>query len=231
MYRGFKLPELSFNNENEYYEIGNTLFNALEKLAQESLKYYISTDGVLDGGKMMEDWFPAIEAHVFISHSHNDRDMAITLAGSLKKNFGIISFIDSCIWGFANDLLKIIDQKYCKLQGTNSYSYDLRNFSTSHVHMMLSTALAKMIDKTECLFFLNTPNSIIASEIEEKTLSPWIYSEIETSRMIRITLPERTKLGTFSKGGSVENLNESLKIKYPFNSGHLTELNADNLNK
>ena len=148
MYRGFKLPELSFNNENEYYEIGNTLFNALEKLAQESLKYYISTDGVLDGGKMMEDWFPAIEAHVFISHSHNDRDMAITLAGSLKKNFGIISFIDSCIWGFANDLLKIIDQKYCKLQGTNSYSYDLRNFSTSHVHMMLSTALAKMIDKT-----------------------------------------------------------------------------------
>ena len=49
MYRGFKLPELSFNNENEYYEIGNTLFNALEKLAQESLKYYISTDGVLDG--------------------------------------------------------------------------------------------------------------------------------------------------------------------------------------
>lgn len=230
MYRGFKVSDLSFNNEEEYHRIGKTIFDGFNLEAYNSLKKYISINGVLDGEKMQEDWFPSIKAHVFISHSHNDRDLAITFAGFLKKEFQIIAFIDSCIWGYANDLLKLLDNKYCKIDGKNSYQYDLRNYSTSHVHMMLSTALTKMIDKTECLFFINTPNSIIASEIEEKTLSPWIYAEIETSKMIRVSRPKRPIRKKFS-GGVLEKANESLLIKYPINSGHLTEVEPEKLNK
>jgi hypothetical protein len=51
--------------------------------------------------------------------------------------------------------------------------------------MMLSTALSMMIDKAECLFFLNTPNSIQATEAIDRTKSPWIYHEISISSLIR----------------------------------------------
>lgn len=42
--------------------------------------------------------------------------------------------------------------------------------------MMLNGALAKMINSTECLIFMNTPNSIKAQDVENenKTASPWI---------------------------------------------------------
>lgn len=54
--------------------------------------------------------------------------------------------------------------------------------------MMLSTALNNMIDSTECLFFLNTPNSIsLSNEItnEQKfTYSPWLYSELTTASIV-----------------------------------------------
>lgn len=55
---------------------------------------------------------------------------------------------------------------------------------------MLMNALMKMIDKSECVFFLNTDNSIIKIKEEidkniEKTYSPWIYSEINAINLIR----------------------------------------------
>lgn len=56
--------------------------------------------------------------------------------------------------------------------------------------MMLMNALMKMIDKSECVFSLNTGNSTIRVEKGiaknlEKTYSPWIYSEINASNLTR----------------------------------------------
>ena len=62
---------------------------------------------------MQANWFPQIKADIFISHSHKDEDLALALAGWLKVSFGLTAFIDSCVWGYANDLLKMIDYKYC----------------------------------------------------------------------------------------------------------------------
>lgn len=232
MFRGFKLPVIEFENNSYFYEVGLEIYEFDKVQTKKTLDDYISPTGVLDGAKMEGDWFPQVDAHIFISHSHGDKDMAISLAGWLYDKFHIKAFIDSCIWGYADDLLRSIDNLHCRnLNTTGSYNYTLRNYSTSHVHMMLSTALSKMIDKTECMFFLNTPKSIMASEIEEKTLSPWIYSEIETSRMIRINLPQRPMVKTFSKGGEFKSLNENFKIKYPVNAGHLTELDSSKLNE
>lgn len=92
------------------------------------------------------------------------------------------------MWGFSDDLLRKIDDKYCinNNSDSKSYSYEKRNYSTSHVHMMLSIAINKMINKTECLFFLNTPGSVsIEDTVQKTTFSPWIYSELFTSEVIR----------------------------------------------
>ena len=55
--------------------------------------------------------------------------------------------------------------------------------------MMLSTALTQMIDKTECLLFLNTPFSISTSEVVNETESPCIYSELAVTKMLRDNAP------------------------------------------
>ena len=69
-----------------------------------------------------------------------------------------------------------------------SYDYDKRNYSSSHVHMMLSIALSRMIDNCETVFFLNSENSICLSEEidKERTSSPWIYNELSMADIIQI---------------------------------------------
>ena len=109
------------------------------------------------------------------------------------------------------------------------YSYEKGNGSTSHVHMMLSMALAKMIDRTECLFFVNTPSSILLSDTigDTCTLSPWIYAELQMTEIIRhkelkeyrqAVIPEK-----FAK--EISNLN----VKYKVKLDHLESLNSQDL--
>lgn len=52
---------------------------------------------------------------------------------------------------------------------------------------MLSIALQKMIDKTEAVIFLNTENSIQITDGNgmSRTYSPWLYTEIVCSQIIR----------------------------------------------
>ncbi|MGL5262686.1 MAG: hypothetical protein ACRC9P_09930, partial [Bacteroides sp.] len=127
------------------------------------------------------------------------------LAGWLKNTFGLTVFIDSCVWGHSNDLLKEIDTNYCYQSESKVYNYQKRNYSTSHVHMMLSVALTQMIYNTECLFFLNTPNSITPKSIISQSESPWIYSEIATTRLIKLRKPREHRVesvvGSYSEGG------------------------------
>jgi len=190
MYRGFNIKDIKFVDGKSLYEIGKAQSVEHNTAIAQELNRFILNNGKIDGTKMQSNWFPTIKADIFLSHSHKDLDLAITLAGWIKSRFGLNTFIDSSVWGHSNDLLKQIDNDYCKT-GDNLYSYDSRNFSTSHVHMMLASALTMMIDKTEVLFFLNTPLSLSADDIICKTMSPWIYFELTTSRFIRKLKPPR----------------------------------------
>ena len=247
MYRGFKLniDESTFcqltnfvpsckdfiSNKNTFYDClqtGDAILNKTE-VHHNIKKYVIGESGVINGTKLQNDWFPQINCDVFISHSHRDEKVAIALAGWLYKTFGLTSFIDSCIWGYANDLLKDIDNEYCR-NNNRSYNYNRRNYSTSHVHMMLNMALMQMIDKTECLFFLNTPNSICLDDIETSTLSPWIYSEIGISQIIEKTLKRKR---TFTRRTTDSSIRESIEVpdfKYKLNLEHLAVINHSHLN-
>lgn len=232
MFRGFNL-DLNWDSkyDEQFFTTGQKVFADYENTVKETLKDYALNEGVLDGSKMQSNWFPKVDADIFISHSHKDEKRAIALAGWLYETFGIKAFIDSCIWGYSNDLLRLIDNKHCYQEASKTYNYYLRNYSTSHVHMMLSVALTMMIDHSECIFFLNTPNSISASSTVNKTESPWIYSEIAVTQMIRQKTPRRRivkETRYFSKGGV---LNESLKIQYDADLSHLAEINIDTFNK
>ena len=148
---------------------------------------------------MKANWFNIGNADICISHSHQDISKVKAFAGWLYDEFELKAFIDSCVWGYCDDLLKQIDDKHCKKNDGKTYDYDRRNYSTSHVHMMLSTALSEMIDNTECIMFYNTPNSIslvddintIKEEKKKVTLSPWIYHELAMTSLIRQRNPNR----------------------------------------
>ena len=222
MHRGFKL-KLFFESE-EYYQQGLSKFEKNKKIAKDTLKEFAGKDGVLLGSQLQANWFPPVEADIFISHSHKDERQAITLAGWLQEEFDLNVFIDSCIWSYADDLLRLIDNAYCLNSNGVNYSYEKRNQSTSHVHMMLSTALTMMIDKTECLFFLNTPNSIQTIETINKTFSPWIYNEISISQVIRkkkLSQYRRELTKGFSLTGRID---EREFANYEVNLSHLQKL-------
>ena len=116
-------------------------------------------NGKNDGNKIQANWFPEINADVFISHSHADEELAKALGGYINEKTNLKSFIDSEVWGYSNELLRHIDNNYCKFPNKNLYDYELRNHSTSHVHMMLSVALMQMISKCRYFILLDTPNS------------------------------------------------------------------------
>lgn len=236
MFKGYKLSKVDFSENLDYfYEMGLGIFNLQKKNVEKTLDAFFLSDKSLDADKIVNSWFPEINANVFISHSHKDEKEVIALAGWLFTNFNIVSFIDSCIWGYGNELIKILDNQYSwKDKARNLYYYKKVLVSTSHVHMMLSTALNSMIDKTECLIFYDTPNSIQSFEEKDKTESPWIYSEIAFSETVRLSFPVRLvtpifESKTFSAEG-IGTLEKSLRVKYNANTKHLKKISSNHLN-
>ena len=231
MYKGFNL-NIESTYFSEYVDYGRKLHNDNKKLVKSKLDSFVGQDGELIASKIIAEWFPAIEADIFLSHSHKDEASVLGLSGWLHENFGLTSFIDSCIWGYSNTLLKMIDDQYCWESDRSIYDYNKRNRSTSHVYMMLSTALAKMIDKCEGVFFVNTPNSISADKYikgSEVTDSPWIYSEIAMTSLVRKRSPLEHRKKIREARDSMESIEKSLRIEYDVDLSHLTQLSIQDL--
>lgn len=190
MYSKFRLKDISSTEFSNYKEIGTQLYNSGETIFKNKLKDCIDKDGTIDGIQLQESWFPTDEKFdIFLSHSHNDEDSAIALAGFLHQELHLTTFIDSCLWEYSDKMLYALDNNYCKKRCEEAlFDYQSRNYSTSHVHMMLSVALMNMIDECESVFFFDTPKSIsLQSFIDrERTGSPWIYNELSIVNKIRV---------------------------------------------
>lgn len=223
--------DLSFNEDFRRYGLG--LYGTHKELVHASLDKYLSPDGSLDASEIEAEWFPGVDAQIFLSHSHEDEAAVIRFAGFLYKNYGIKSFIDSTVWGYANDLLKKIDERYCvqskKPNGGNTYDYDKRNQSTAHVHMILQGALAKMIDCCECLIFVNTPNSLNPRNIgdDSTTSSPWIYSELLMANTFPARRPETYEILKAERAYSMEHY--GLQVKYKVGLTDFVNIDLDDI--
>lgn len=218
MYRSLQIKDFSnFNSFNVTSEEIKNFKKRKENTLVELKKYLLDEKNLLSAELIQKHLFPQVEADIFLSHAHADENKVIALALCLEK-IGFKVFVDSCIWGNANDLLKTIDDSYSGHSNPNSndksYSYEARNFSTSNVYMILNTALHRMIEKSELFIFLGTENSISLSKsiLQQESLeSPWIFSELTFVNQVRRydkrdQLREKLKIKT-------ESSNESLVVK------------------
>ncbi|WP_379090724.1 hypothetical protein [Pedobacter sp. UC225_65] len=237
MYRAFNLK--INHTDSADYKTGQLLINLQSISIKKTLDTLLASNGTIDGKFLESVWFPQVEADVFISHSHADKDLAIALAGWLKNKLELNAFVDSTIWGYANELLLEIDKTYCTQNGPNNYNYAKRNISTSHVHVMLCAAITKMMDRAECLMFLDTPNSISTENVMDshETNSPWIYYELGMAGLIQKSKaihPRRKDLSKSRKYSSVTEALESapeLRIAYPVSFDDMTMLNTNDLER
>lgn len=229
MYSRFKINKSVFDNFT-FSPFDKPKGELLKRQYFDSIKDDLTVrligENIIDGTATQKEWFPNVKADIFLSHSHKDLDRANQFAGWMKNNFGLDVFIDSNIWGNSNKLLKEIDDEICYQKSSKTYNYDKRNFTTSHVHMMLSNSLAEMIDKTECIMFLETPNSVSIQNTIKYTESPWIYNELFLSSIIRIDNNlTRRNTKTFSNVlRKAINLSEDARFRYELDLSHLVNL-------
>lgn len=183
--------------------------------------------GIIDGERLQNFVFPTNNYDVFISHSHNDLEIAKRFATWLKEKYGYNVFLDSFVWNSADGLLREIDNLYCK-QRNGLYNYHKRNYSTAHIHTMLSMSIMEIIRQSRFGVFINSPHSIdlrnLSNSNRAKTLSPWIYQEI---MFMRLFADKNTSTRMFSR----ENLNESLQITHMVDLFDFALLTSDYLTK
>lgn len=230
MYKAFNLKNISFprnGKHNTFYP--NFEINDLQDLLEESfltdtqsdLLEYIIDSNILDANELSKDWFPSINADVFISHSGRDDNLAQDLEEWLINTFGLKVFLDTNIWNenASNDksTMETLIDRLKEFGFNNGDAY-------AHAHMILNIALMKMIDKCEVVFFLNTPNSI---KLTDKTYSPWLCSEIEITNYIKRKSPAR-KIEKSLK--EMHFSSEGAEIAYNANLARFTELGVKDLN-
>jgi len=202
MYVGFELNEYQPLREIDPSEIRD--FEAQEKGAFDRLSDYMvgqfEGKDVIDAEKLAEHLFPAKKAHVFLSHSHRDTERAMELAIALRDK-GLEVFVDSYVWGYFDNLLTELNNVYANpvknIEGRVIYNYKKATDLTAGVHMMLMGALQAMIDRSELFVFLNTNCSTPLKNFAgvERTLSPWIFSELQFSATARSRIPPRYCVG------------------------------------
>lgn len=191
----------------------------------------IIKDGV-QADELMNDWFPLGDYDIFISHSHQDESIATRLSYAIKAVTGLNCFIDSSVWSFSDSIIEENAKLYAKSDnGQDSYDVKKYNRIYSNVQLMLQSSLAKMIDKSECTIFLNTPKSVLdgANTKSASTYSPWLYYELMTTRLIARRVPVRCRnkvaLESFGIEASVPNIEYSAPIN------HMAKIGVSELTK
>lgn len=235
MYKGYKLgisdTSKIFSNKFYGYKVmgENKKIHKKDEILKELEEFLNKDKTEIDGEKLQKEWFKQLDADIFISHSHKDEGLALALAIWLEIQFPNIKiFIDSYIWSSADELLKKIDNKYCLDSNTQTYDYKKRNLTTSHVHAMLSNAILKMINQSECFFLLQTENSICIENFSEKTYSPWLYTEIEYFSKIEKMNHRHKKYKKLDESIKASG-EDGIRVKYKPDTSELIELNEDDL--
>ena len=241
MYRGFCITEETINDLTGSYFNANSIIRqkydeALSDLDKKSTEITSTiakilqgdASGIIDGDALQQACMPTAKSKydVFVSHSHNNEKSAKDLAAYLKMRYGVRCFVDGFVWGSCDkDILRPIDNKWSRHDTKkNSYCYEKRNFSTSHVHAMLSIALLEMIDQCECCIFIKPEQEYSITGISDRTLSPWIYEEVSFFNKVAKHNPTR-------KTRIQESFSRGLKIRYKLDLSDISELKVQHFHK
>lgn len=188
MYRAFNVKL----GHTAYWEMFSDKYNydIINFCYKDNLKQLVNASSKLSADEIKELLLPLEQHDIFISHSHRDLELAKGLAGYLETEFGLSCFIDSLYWGNIDDLQEELNKNHLHTDFSNGKKYFNHQGTmevAKHANMILASALTQMIDKCECVFFLNTDNSIIKGVDvinQPKTNSPWIYHEVFTTTII-----------------------------------------------
>lgn len=228
MFKAFQLDFSTFDLKTlkTYLGEGRKLFDRNKVAVQKTLSSYLDPNSLLNASRIEEDWFPQSEFSydLFLSHSHKDEGKIIALAGFLNKELGLNSFIDSQLWGYCEDLQLKVDKYCCRYDDEKkTWNYNDRNVSTSYVHSMLMVALTKMMDATECFFFAKTVSSTIKEQANQ-TLSPWIYTELSVTKMLRSQPKREKKVVLLESDGRLKTFSLEVQMKFTTPLDHLIKL-------
>ncbi len=194
----FRLNQEILTNYSYYLNSNNSLIYSNKSKGEIESHIFDAVNGEISAETLMTNLFPTKEPHIFISHSSKDVDIAIKFANTLYEKYGIISFIDSQLWGHIDYALKEMHERYCKTPNASTYDYTKSNNLLSHMNAILSMALMRVMDNSDCVIFIESDNSIHQytegklinpkDKIEKnhETLSPWISSEVNFANKLRI---------------------------------------------
>ena len=221
MYRGFSL-KISDKDIDSLIDYQNNYF--FRQDIRDALRRKIVASYSIDANELKNDWFPTISSDVFLSHSHRDIELAKKIAHILGK-LRLGTFIDSEVWGYSDDLVKQIEEQYYPYG-----AFHVHDKIVAHVNIMLASALTKMLNNTECIIFLNTPNSIVPAGYSNanKTDSPWIYHELFTTSILPVNAPIRKSR---YRPGTVVNEAAQPHILHTPPLDHLTDLDDSDFSK
>jgi len=188
MYRAFNVALES----NKYLGYVNTRQYENDKsISLQKLQKIINSRDIIQASEIKKLLLPSKRYDIFISHSHKDLELAKGFANYLYLFFKITCFIDSLYWGNIDDLQEELNAKHLytdNFNGKEYYNHESTMEVAKHANMILASALTEMIDNCECVFFLNTDNSVIRGTeaiSKNETYSPWIYHEVFTTTIIQ----------------------------------------------
>ena len=158
----------SMNDETNIYDINK----------------YILPNGNVSGEALTNSLFPTYTTGYFLSHSHDNGDLAKCVANLIRSKSSV--FFDEEMWYSADKLIETLISRQRKRScscGNDYYDLDscLKNASLAYV--LLCKSLQEVIMKSHTFLFIGTKESIY-SEQRLSTLSPWIYYELKTINMI-----------------------------------------------
>lgn len=231
MYRGFNVKITSIQNSDlmsRKYRLRHFEDNkSIRATFVKPIESYLTEGMNFDGEFIRQGWFPSDRKFdIFISHSRNDKKFAFALAYWLERTFGLSCFIDSLVWSHYESLQEKLDDFYAN-KYRSAYDEKFRYRVYQNIDLMLNTSLMEVMNKCECLFFLNTPHSIQPNKMNQYlTDSPWLFSEISMFNHIEKSEPSRRR----SRAVGFSQANES-KILHLVDLSNLTTLNLMSLNK